>query len=177
MCLFKSIYGLKQASNVWYKKLRGVLEQLGMRRSEVDHALFSFSREWKGNEVHCLIAIHVDDGMGSSNCLAFLEWIKSEILLEFGLKDLGDVTRFLGVQFLRNLKTRELWMYQKDYVRSLLADYNLLDCNPVTTPMESPCNLSQSGPPSIIHAEYQALMGHLLFLSICTRPDISYTVN
>ena len=177
MHLFKSIYGLKQASNVWYKKLRGVLERLSMRRSEVDHALFSFSGEWKGNEVRCLIAIHVDDGIGSSNSLAFLEWIKSEIPQEFGLKDLVDVTQFLGVQFVRNLETRELWMHRKDYVRSLLADYNLLDCNPVATPMESPCNLSQSGPPSTIRAEYQALMGHLLFLSICTRLDISYTVN
>jgi hypothetical protein len=38
--LWKSIYGLKQASNVWYKKLKGVLVNMGFTVSSVDHALF-----------------------------------------------------------------------------------------------------------------------------------------
>jgi len=44
--LWKSIYGLRQASRVWYIKLRGVLERIGLSRSEADHALFVFSGDW-----------------------------------------------------------------------------------------------------------------------------------
>ena len=83
MRLHKSIYGLNQVSNVWYRKLRSMLERLGLKRSEVDHKLFSFFRQWKTKSVQCLIVIHVDDGMGGSNCLSFLKWVKSEILQEF----------------------------------------------------------------------------------------------
>ena len=128
-------------------------------------------------DVQCLIVIHVDDGMGGSNCSQFLAWIKKEILREFGLKDLGDVTQFLGVQFERNLSMRELWMHQKEYIHTLLEDYELLDCNTVSTPMDSSSSLSTNGPLCDSASEFQALMGRLLFLSICTRPDISYAVN
>ena len=69
-----------------------------MRRLEVDHRLFSFFRRWENWDVQCLIVIHVDDGMGESNCLQFLEWVKKEILCKFSLKDLRDITQFLGVQ-------------------------------------------------------------------------------
>ena len=124
MWLLRSIYGLKQASNVWYKKLRSILERLGMRRSEVDHGLFSFFGRWEDLDMQCLIVIHVDDGMGGSNCRQFLEWIKQEIMRKFGLKDLRDVAQFLGVQFERDMATRELWMHQKDYIHTLLEDYN-----------------------------------------------------
>ena len=40
-----------------------------------------------------------------------------------------------------------------------------------------PCSLSMEGPPCDIHADFQALMGGLLFLLICMCPDISYVVN
>ena len=49
---------------VWYVKIHGVFERLGFRRSEVDHALFVFSGEWRGVHVVCIITLHVDDGMG-----------------------------------------------------------------------------------------------------------------
>jgi hypothetical protein len=54
--LLKSIYGLKQASRVWYRLLRKVLETLGFTRSEFDHALFIFNRTWGSSLVHCLLA-------------------------------------------------------------------------------------------------------------------------
>lgn len=37
-CLLKLLYGLKQASLIWYKLLRKVLEFLGFLHSEFDHA-------------------------------------------------------------------------------------------------------------------------------------------
>ena len=55
--LLKSIYGLKQASRVWYLLLRKVLESLGFTHLEFDHALFIFKREWRSTLVHCLLAM------------------------------------------------------------------------------------------------------------------------
>ena len=176
--LTRSIYGLKQASLVWYSKIRGILERLGLVRSEVDHALFHFRGTWRGVEVSAIIALHVDDGLGGSNHQPYLDWVKSEIRKEFGLKDLGPVRCFLGVEFERDLANRILWMHQATYIKVLLEDHGMSDCNSVRTPMDTSRAFSVDSPTLLDRRiEYQAIIGKLLFLSLCTRPDISYTVN
>ena len=178
--LLKSLYGLKQASRVWYQLLRKVLEDLGFVRSDFDHALFMFNRSWSGTEVHCLLAMHVDDGLAGCNHLPFLTHIKTEIQKAFGIKDLGPVSSFLGVQFERDLATRELWLHQTLYIDTLLADYGLSDCNSVATPLDPhhPLGLASdaSVAPSDLLESYQRLVGSLLFLQMCTRPDLSFAV-
>jgi hypothetical protein len=178
--LLRSVYGLKQASHVWYKKLRGLLERLGFCRSEVDHALFIAKLVHSGVPIHCLMAVHVDDGMAAANSRAFLDWVKAEIRKEFGLKDLGPVAKFLGMEFKRNRATRELWISQVEYIDSILAEYGLTDCNPVHTPIDP---LHPWGRPTdnldaylemsnvLLKSSYQRIVGHLLFLVLCTRPD------
>jgi hypothetical protein len=176
--LLKSMYGLKQASRVWYSKIRGTLERIGFTRSDFDHALFHFSGRWQGTEVSCIIALHVDDGMGGSDSSDFLAWVKAEIMKEFGLKDLGAAKQFLGVEFIRDLARKELWMHQSTYITTLLDDLGMGNCNPAKTPMD--VNRSDFSTEPVLadrRTEYQMLIGKLLFLSICTRPDISYTVN
>ena len=106
--LLKLLYGLKQASWVWYKLLRKVLKNLGFVGSNFDHALFMFNHLWSGTLVHCLLAMHVNNDLASCNHLPFLTHIKAEIQKAFGIKDLGTVTSFLGVQFEQDLSTCEL---------------------------------------------------------------------
>jgi hypothetical protein len=181
MRLLRSIYGLKQASRVWYKKFSGILERIGLHKSPTDHGLFVFKAMWRGTLTVCLLVIHVNDGMGGSNSKAFLAWVKARVLEEFGLKDLGPMRKFLGVQFERDRTTRQLWICQEDYIDAVLGDYGLTDCNPVTTPMDHELPF---GKPTDVHPvipditnAYQTLMGKLLFLAIYSRPDITYTVN
>jgi hypothetical protein len=172
------MYGLKQASRVWYSKIRGTLERIGFTRSDFDHALFHFHGDWRGTIVRCIIALHVDDGMGGSDNTEFLAWVKSEIMKDFGLKDLGAAKQFLGVEIVRDRAKKELWMHQRSYISTLLEDLGLTDCNPAKTPMDT--NRSDVSAESVLterRTEYQTLIGKLLFLSICTRPDISYAVN
>jgi hypothetical protein len=176
--LLKSIYGLMQASMVWYVKIQSVFEKLGLKRSEVDHALFRFSGEWNGVLVSTIIALHVDDGLGGSNYPPYLAWVKAEILKEFGLKDLGAVKQFLGVEFEHNLTSHTLKMHQQSYIKMLLEEEGLLNCNSIKTPMDtSRSNLADKEEFPDRRSEYQTIIRKLLFLSICTHPDISYAVN
>ena len=181
MHLWKSIYGLKQASRVWYIKLRGVLERIGLSRSEADHALFVYNGDWQGEGVHCLLVVHVDDGMAGCNSRTFLDHVKDNILTEFGLKDLGPVRKFLGVEFERSPSTFELWLHQGEYIDTLLADYGLSDCHSAPTPMDAthPFGRDTDDFPNTpdLKTAYQTLMGRLLFLSLFTRPDITLAVN
>ena len=124
--------------------------------------------------------MHVDDGLAGCNHLPFLTHIKAEIHKAFGIKDLGPVKCFLGVQFERNLSTRELWLHQSMYIDTLLADHGLTDCNSVATPLDPhhPLGLDSDTSDAIPHLteSFQRLIGSLLFLQMCTRPDLSFAV-
>ncbi|KAJ3500022.1 hypothetical protein NLJ89_g9975 [Agrocybe chaxingu] len=153
---------------------------LGFVRSEFDHALFVFKRVWSNTDVHCLLAMHVDDGLSGCNFTPFLTFIKGEIGKAFGIKDLGPVTMFLGVQFERDLQTCELWIRQEAYTDVLLTEYGLTDCNPVSTPLDPvhPLGCESDVPfdvPDLVRS-YQRLVGSLLFLQSCSWPNISFAV-
>ena len=170
--LLKSIYSLKQASRVWYRLLHKVLESLGFTRSEFDHALFIFNRTWGSSLVHCLLAMHVDDGLAGSNSDDFLSFIKSEINKRFGIKDLGPLKTFVGIQFKRDHLAREIWIHQEMYIDSLLAEHDLTSCNAVVTPLDPsfPLGHEEVTYPvvdNLTHA-FQHLIRSLLFLQLCS---------
>jgi hypothetical protein len=184
--LLRSVYRLKQASNVWYKKLRALLETFGFHRSEADHALCISKVDHLGVIAHCLLAVHMDDGLAASNSRVFLMWVKSEIKKAFVPEDLGPAKRFLGMEIKRNRETSEVCISEVQYIESILAEYGMTGCNPIFTPMAP---LYPSGRPSdnfdaylamslsALISAYQRLVGHILFLVLCTRPDGQQTVR
>jgi hypothetical protein len=165
----------------WYEQVRSVMEELGFKRCAVDHAVFTYDCVTKGVRTICIIGFHVDDGLGTSNSFAFLKWVKSKIDERFGIKDLGPVTKFLGIQFERNRQTRCLWLHQGEYITYLLEEYDMLNCNPVTLPMDTHHPFGRPGESYTIilnlPTRCRKLIGELLYLAICTRPDISFAVN
>ena len=61
--LNKSLYGLKQSSRQWYKRLLRELHDLGFTRSHHDHAIF-FKRE---GDKYIICAVYVDDMLIAGN--------------------------------------------------------------------------------------------------------------
>ena len=124
--------------------------------------------------------MHVDDGLAGCTSMEFLTFIKGEIKKAFGIKDLGPLRTFLGVQFERNLETCELWIHQEMFIDSLLLEHELTNCNAVKTPLDCdhPLGLptDQHPPVKDLTRSFQRLVGSLLFLQICSRPDISFAV-
>lgn len=179
--MLHTIYGLKQSTMEWYEQVREVMEELGFTQCPVDYAVFLFDSDTSGSRIICIIGFHVNDGMGTSNSLAFLTWVKKQIHLRFGIKDMGPITKFLGIQFERDHDSCQLWLHQGEYIIYLLKEYNLLDCNPIHLPLDSH---HPFGKPDDIHAIipnlptlFRKLIGELLYLTICTCPDISFAVN
>jgi hypothetical protein len=119
--------------------------------------------------------------MGTSNSKPFLAYVKGRIAQRFGIKDLGPISKFLGIQFERSRSTRQLWMHQGEYITHLLDEYDLLDCNPVQLPLDAknPFGLTSDVHEDIpnLPTRYRKIVGELLYLSVCTRADISFAVN
>lgn len=110
-----TIYRLKQSALKWYKQVCAVMTDLGFTQTESDHALFYYEgvadSAISDMHVHCFISWHIDNGMGISNSRAFLEKVKMKIVEQFGIKNLGPVMKYLGVQLEYDQKTCQLWIH------------------------------------------------------------------
>lgn len=67
--LEKSLYGLKQAANVWYRTLSSALINIGFRKSQTDPCLHTYEKD--GSKAYCIS--HVDDLLWVSKSRALID--------------------------------------------------------------------------------------------------------
>ena len=96
--LHKSLYGMKQAPRAWFNRLSFALLSLGFLSSQVDPSLFTYHQD----SVHAFLLVYVDDILVTSNAQSFITSVISNLQLEFAIKDLGQLTYFLGIEAIRN---------------------------------------------------------------------------
>lgn len=175
VCLLrKAIYGLHQSARQFYIKLDQVLGDIGYRRLGADWAI------WTNPTSGAIIAAHVDD-MSACGTEQQLAEAKLRISAVLGVKNLGDITRYLGINCTYDLEAGLFHLSQSDYVDRLLDEYGMQNAFTVSTPvLESDKEKWGSSDSSPLDAhqkkKYQALVGSLLYLMHATRPDIAFTV-
>lgn len=169
--ILKSLYSLKQASRRWFERLTALLCQCGYSQTPSDHSLFV---KHTANAFTAPI-IYVDDIVLAGTSL--LEFFDLKIVLHtaFGIKDLGILKFFLGLEVAHSSKGISLCQHQ--YCLDLLADSGLLRCKPVSTPLEAGTHLHQDDG-DLYHdvPGYRRLIGRLIYLPT-TRPSISFSTQ
>ena len=155
--LKKAVYGLSDASRVWYLRVVDELVKLGVTISKYDKALFI----WKnGNKVEGLLSIHVDDFMwcGSEK---FRESIIEKLKVTFKIsKENSQVFRYLGIDLKQD--NEALSLDQNAYVDSI---------EPIQIPKASDKNTVVD---AIMKTRYKALVGQIGWASGTSRPDASF---
>ena len=185
--LKKALYGLKQSPRMWNHKLDKVLEEMGFRTSALDPALYHLVDE--KFELHMLV--FVDDLLMCSSDMEVLKKVKKVLCSNFVMKDLGDVSYYLGLNIMRDRAKGDLWIGQPKYISKFLEKYDIagesMEYTPLpsgfraldpqelegekVSPMESPL-LDERG-----KRHYQSMVGALNFASTCTRPDIAFATG
>jgi len=96
------------------------------------------------------------------------------------MEDLGPAQYFLGVRITRNRQNKKIYLCQDAYIKKVLARFQMENCKPVSTPMASGAmefmvpNQEQATKKDI--SQYQQLIGSLMYISVYTRPDLSFTL-
>jgi transposase InsO family protein len=170
--LKKSIYGLKQAARMWYKKFKSSLDEMGFQRTNSDHAVFT--RRTGG---FACVAFHVDDTLIITRDEAMKSRVKEEISHHFETKDLGKVKLFCGFEITRDRSARTITVGQERYNKIILERFGLENARPVTTPMAINLQLERQENATIDVHLYQSMLGSLMYAAVGTRPDISFAVN
>lgn len=174
VCLLKkAVYGLKQAAKSWYEKINHVLTgKLKFRKLLSEPCVFVYNA---GEEL-IIIALYVDDIVlfSSRNSHIKKEDLKKQLMNEFEMTDLGQASHVLGMRITRS--GGKISLDQTNYITKILERFNMADCKPAQTPMESGLKL-QREENSDCNLEYRNLVGSLMYLAVCTRPDIAYVIS
>jgi hypothetical protein len=96
----------------------------------------------------------------------------------FNMRDLGEATYFLGMKVYRNRKSETLKLTQSKLTGELLQRYEMEAARGRNVPMSPGEKMQRDGePPDHKKFPYSELVGSLLYLSLCTRPDIAQSVG
>lgn len=167
----KSIYGLKQAGRCWNEYLE-VLIKSGLQQSKEDPCLFYVIN---GNKF-LFCGIHVDDMPTVSSDDKFEKTYIKKIKEQINIKDIEEAKTVLGMQI--EQQEGRIYVHQKNYIDKLLKLYGMEDCNAVGSPIDINQKLDEyEGNERCDTKLYQELLGRLMYLSVHTRPDLSFALS
>lgn len=93
---------------------------------------------------------------------------------EFAMKDLGPVHHFLGIEVTPT--SDGLHLSQSHYALTILERADMVDCKPMSTPLEAKTKELGNNTPLADPTPYRGIVGALQYLTL-TRPDLAYSVN
>ena len=178
--LKKSLYGTKQGTREWYQKVRKVFGELKYNVSEADEAVFY---KIKG-DYYTIVAAATDDFTIIADSLDAAQSIKNQLNDRFELVDLGEISWLLGISIVHDLNAHTISLSQQAYIDHILTRMNLVDAKPAATPLDPGIDLSYDSPAVSVQrltplekSKYREGIGSLMYVTIGSRPDISFAVT
>ncbi|CAI7749871.1 unnamed protein product [Closterium sp. NIES-54] len=174
--LRRPVYGLCQAPGECHDTLRTTLAALGFAPSTADPSLFLRT---DATLPPFYVLVYVDDLVFTTAYTEVLAHVKSELQKRHTCTDLGELTSYLGLRFTRDRAQRTITLTQSHMVQQVLQRFGFTYSSPQSTPL--PTGHSLSAPPLDESVEpsgpYPELVGCLMYLMTCTRPDLAYPLS
>jgi hypothetical protein len=171
--LVKAVYGTKQGGRMWYQDICAMLEEMGYTHLESDNTVFT----QVCNGTFSIIALYVDDISMASNDLNAIEQDKVKLKQKYQMTDLGDIFWILGMRITRDRNKGTIMLSQQQYVEDILQRFGKADIRLISTPALANKHLLKLDAPEIDAKSYQCAIGALMYLTLGTRPDLSYAVG
>ncbi|CAI7833581.1 unnamed protein product [Closterium sp. NIES-53] len=174
--LRRPVYGLRQAPREWHDTLRTTLAALGFVPATADASLFL---RIDTSLLPFYVLVYADDLVFATADTEALTLVKSELQKRHTCTDLGELRSYLGLQITRDRARRTITLTQSHMVHQVLQRFGFQFSSPQPTPL-SPSH-SLLAPPSDESVEpsglYPELVGCLMYLMTCTRPNLAYPLS
>ncbi|CAI7897907.1 unnamed protein product, partial [Closterium sp. NIES-54] len=174
--LRRPVYGLRQAPREWHDTLRTTLAALGFAPSTADPSLFLRTDT---SLPPFYILVYVDDLVFATADTAGLAHVKSELQKRHTCTDLVELRSYLGLQITRDRAQRTITLTQSHMVQQVLQRFGFTYSSPQATPLPTRHSLSALPSDESVEssAPYPELVGCLMYLMTCTRPDLAYPLS
>ncbi|KAI7942641.1 hypothetical protein MJO28_012668 [Puccinia striiformis f. sp. tritici] len=173
--LDRSLYGLKQSPRQWNAELHQALISLGLSNSKYDPTLYY---KLDNSRLIGALTTHVDD-LAIVGEPSFVDSLITSLGSKFQIGADEDLHHFLSLKITRSLEDRLVFLNQSHYIDELcdrfLQGKSVSVLNPADSNFKNLRKKSDDDPPS--SGPYNQLIGSLLWVSQCTRPDVSFVVN
>ena len=174
--LLRSLYGLKQSGRLWNQNVIAFYKSVGFRQLNGDPNILI--RQTK-DEIS-IVSVYIDDFLLALNEMATLKALKKLLGKKYEMKDLGEVKTIIGWQITRDLAVRTIKIDQSAFIRDLVIEEGLTNCNANVIPMKvgSAIEINDSEDYEETELrEYQHLISKLMYLAYGTRSDITFMVG
>ena len=172
--LLKNLYGLHQAPKGWSDLVTDWLtEEYGFLQSISDACVFTHPT------LPIMLGLFVDD----SNIIGTPE-AKADFITAFKKRfkstDKGITLKYIGVNVDQSVNGC-ITLNQHEYIKSIIVKAGMENCHPALTPAIPKTVLGaavdEKDMKSVSSFPYAKVVGQLLWISVMTRPEISYQVG
>ncbi|CAI7881093.1 unnamed protein product [Closterium sp. NIES-53] len=174
--LRRPVYGLCQAPCKLHDTLRSTLAALGFAPCTDEPSMFLRTDTLLPP---FYVLVYVEDLIFANADTESLTLVKSELQKRHNCTDLGELRSYLGLQITRDRARRTVTLTQSHMVHQVLQRFGFQFSLPEPTPLSTGHSLS--APPSDESVEpsgpYLELVGCLMYLMTCTRPDLAYPLS
>ncbi len=184
MHLMKSIYGMKQASQIWNQTFHNAVTQWGFKHLECKWCIYCCQSPSDSDIT--IFVVYVNNILSTSSNPDNNLWFHDKLKDQWDISNLRPPKFALGIAITHDQPNCLISLSQTAKVNHLVEQYNQGDAHPVDTPMVAELQLHRLDkslpiPPKISdwieHTPYCSLVGSLMYLAIATRPDITYAAG
>ncbi len=169
--LLRALHGLKQSPWDWYYTLVSFLKSYSVLPLNPDLSVYV--------KPGLMIAIFVDDLFITGSSTSEIKAAKAAFQDRFRMLNLRLCKFYLGITVTRDCKKYILRLGQRAYFEKILLDYQMMDCKPAPTPIETQhlkvANADYQ-PEEQFRICYQSAVGSLMYAMLKTRPDLAFAV-
>ena len=124
---------------------------------------------------YVILYLYVDDILIIGSDDKMIKSTQNMLNSKFDMKALGLADVILGIKITRI--SDRLILSQSHYVDKIFEKFNKDDSGVARMSLDNSLHLSKNRGEGISQVEYSRVIGSLMYLMSCTRPDIAYTVS